>query len=138
MVQKSLRGIGLALLLLLAPATAFAQCELRSPAPFSDQGFYDFNREYVQTLARWGIFKDDLNPVARTNVCPAFEPPTVPSLYAFSYTVTIVNSGDVPAQLIGRQWLLTNQDSAPPPSAAAARRDMVAGRHCHGRRWPLH
>ncbi len=28
--------------------------------------------------------------------------------YAFSYTVTIVNSGDVPAQLIGRQWLLTD------------------------------
>jgi ApaG protein len=28
--------------------------------------------------------------------------------YAFAYTVTIVNSGEVPAQLIGRQWLITD------------------------------
>jgi ApaG protein len=28
--------------------------------------------------------------------------------YAFAYTVTIVNSGDVAAQLIGRQWIITN------------------------------
>lgn len=28
--------------------------------------------------------------------------------YAFSYTVTIVNSGDVAAQLIGRHWVITD------------------------------
>ena len=28
--------------------------------------------------------------------------------YAFAYTVTIVNSGDVPAQLIGRHWIITD------------------------------
>ena len=28
--------------------------------------------------------------------------------YAFSYTVTIVNTGEVPAQLIGRHWLITD------------------------------
>jgi len=28
--------------------------------------------------------------------------------YAFSYTVTIVNSGTVAAQLIGRHWLITD------------------------------
>jgi ApaG protein len=28
--------------------------------------------------------------------------------YAFAYTVTIVNSGDVPAQLIGRHWVITD------------------------------
>lgn len=28
--------------------------------------------------------------------------------YAFSYTVTIVNSGDVTAQLIGRHWVITD------------------------------
>ena len=26
--------------------------------------------------------------------------------YAFSYSVTVVNTGDVPAQLIGRHWLI--------------------------------
>jgi len=69
------------------PSTAFAACELRSPAPFSEQGFRDFNREYVQTLARWGIYRDEINPVARTNVCPVYNPPVEPVLYAFSYTV---------------------------------------------------
>ena len=28
--------------------------------------------------------------------------------YAFAYTVTIVNSGTVAAQLIGRHWLITD------------------------------
>jgi ApaG protein len=32
--------------------------------------------------------------------------------YAFSYSVTIVNSGDVPAQLIGRHWLITDASGA--------------------------
>jgi len=37
------------------PTSAFAACELRSPQPFSERGFDDFNREYVKTLSRWGI-----------------------------------------------------------------------------------
>jgi hypothetical protein len=74
------------------PSTAFAACELRSAAPFSEQGFRDFNREYVQTLARWGIYKDEVNPVARTNVCPAYDAPAEPVLYAFSYTVPAPNA----------------------------------------------
>ena len=69
------------------PTTAFAACELRSPAPFSEQGFVDFNRQYVQTLERWGLYRDGVNPVARTNVCPEHGAPAVPSLHAFSYTV---------------------------------------------------
>ena len=28
--------------------------------------------------------------------------------YAFAYTVTIVNSGEVAAQLIGRHWIITD------------------------------
>lgn len=69
------------------PSTAFAACELRSAEPFTEQGFNDFNRQYVKTLARWGIFRNDMNPVARTNVCPEYEKPREPVLYAFSYTV---------------------------------------------------
>lgn len=69
------------------PMTAFCACELRSPEPFSEQGFTDFNRLYVGTLERWGIFSNDTNPVARTNVCPEFDKPAVPSMHAFSYTV---------------------------------------------------
>ena len=69
------------------PVTSFCACELRSPAPFTDQGFIDFNRVYVRTLERWGIFKNDENPVARSNVCPEINPPTEPSFEAFCYTV---------------------------------------------------
>ena len=69
------------------PLAAFCACELRSPAPFTEQGFLEFNRLYTSTLERWGIYRDGVNPVARTNVCPAFEPPAKPALYAFSYTV---------------------------------------------------
>lgn len=79
-VEEHFRAIG-------RPTTSFAACELRSPAPFTEQGFIDFNRQYVQTLERWGVYKDEVNPVARTNVCPEHDKPAAPSLYAFSYTV---------------------------------------------------
>ena len=69
------------------PTTSFCACELRSPRPFTEQGFADFNRVYVQTLERWGVYRDGRNPVARTNVCPAYDAPPEPSFYAFSYTV---------------------------------------------------
>jgi ApaG protein len=29
-------------------------------------------------------------------------------LYSFAYTITITNSGEVPAQLISRHWIITN------------------------------
>jgi hypothetical protein len=79
-VERHISGLG-------RPSTAFAACELRSAAPFTEQGFQDFNREYVRTLERWQIYEDGKNPVARTNVCPAHGKPTEPVLYAFSYTV---------------------------------------------------
>ena len=69
------------------PSTAFAACELCSAEPFTEQGFEAFNREYVKTLARWGIYRNEANPVARTNVCPGYDKPREPMLYAFSYTV---------------------------------------------------
>src|SRR5262245_11787997 len=70
------------------PLTAFCACELRSPAPFTEEGFRAFNEVYVGTLARWGIFDGTTNPVARSNVCPAIDPPVAPSFHAFSFTVT--------------------------------------------------
>src|SRR6185312_17131097 len=71
------------------PVTAFCACELRSPVPFTPDGFKDFNKLYVETLKAWGIYGggSDDNPVARSNVCPQVEPPAEPSLHAFSFTV---------------------------------------------------
>jgi len=68
------------------PMTAFCACELRSPAPFTEQGFRAFNRQYVGTLESWGIFKNEVNPVARSNVCPAIDPQAAPSFHAFCFT----------------------------------------------------
>jgi hypothetical protein len=69
------------------PPSAFCACELRSPAQFTDAGFVAFNRHYVERLESWGIFRDEVNPVARSNVCPEIDPPATPSLYAFCYTM---------------------------------------------------
>lgn len=87
------------------PLTAFCACELRSPAPFDEAGFLVFNKAYVGTLKSWGIFDDTTNPVARSNVCPEFDPPAVPGFYAFCYTVpdalarpsfVVAGSGEAP------------------------------------------
>ena len=87
------------------PLTAFCACELRSPAPFTEAGFAAFNKIYVGTLERWKIFDGKTNPVARSNVCPAIDPPSEPSFHAFSYTeaaqdaepsFVIAGSGEAP------------------------------------------
>ena len=87
------------------PMTAFCACELRSPEPMSESAFRDFNQVYVDRLSRWGVIVAGANPVARSNVCPAYAPPAEPGFHAFSYTVedsaaapsfVIAGSGEVP------------------------------------------
>jgi hypothetical protein len=78
LIERYLRQQGL-------PLLAFCACELRSPAPFTDAGFVAFNRHYVGTLERWGVMRDDKNPVARSNVCPELNKPAEPSFHAFSF-----------------------------------------------------
>jgi hypothetical protein len=68
------------------PLTAFAACELRSPAPWNDEGFRTFNQRYVETLREWGVYDGKTNPVARSNVCPERDPPKESCFYAFSFT----------------------------------------------------
>lgn len=79
------------------PLTAFAACELRSPAPFTEQGFRDFNAIYIETLIDWGIMRDGINPIARSNVCPKLDPPEEPGFHAFSFTV---EAADAPASFV--------------------------------------
>jgi hypothetical protein len=87
------------------PPSAFCACELRSPAPFTEAGFKAFNEIYVGTLLDWGVIEGDLNPVARSNVCPEIDPPAEPSFHAFSFTTSaadaphsfvIAGSGEAP------------------------------------------
>jgi hypothetical protein len=72
--------------------TAFGACELRSPAPFTEEGFRAFNEIYIKTLVDWGIMKDGVNPVARSNVCPKIDPPSEPGFHAFSFTTVAANT----------------------------------------------
>lgn len=86
-LEEGFRAVEAHLAAIGRPLAAFCACELRSPAPFTEEGFLAFNRGYVGTLERWGIFRDGRNPVARSNVCPEIDPPPTPSLYAFAYTL---------------------------------------------------
>jgi hypothetical protein len=87
------------------PLAAFCACELRSPAPFTETGFRQFNEIYVGTLEKWGHIAGGLNPVARSNVCPAIDPPPEPSFDAFCFTTeaklaqpsfVVAGSGEAP------------------------------------------
>jgi hypothetical protein len=87
------------------PVTALCACELRSPEPFSEGGFDAFNRLYAARLDQWGVLQGQVNPVARTNICPELGKPEAVSLHAFSYTVpdasaqasfVVAGSGEAP------------------------------------------
>ena len=48
----------------------------------------------------------------QVQVRPAFLPEqSAPAagVYAFSYTITVTNTGQVPGQLIARHWIITNE-----------------------------
>ncbi len=75
------------------PRSALCAAELRSPRPFSFGGFGEFNQGYVAVLQEWGLFRDGLNPVARSNVAPEIDPPAEPSFHAFCYTVASGRTG---------------------------------------------
>ena len=69
------------------PSTALCACELRSPAPMTEEDFVVFNQGYVQPLTRMGLYRDGVNPVARCNLVPGALPPLEPSFFGFSYVV---------------------------------------------------
>jgi hypothetical protein len=98
LIEAHLKRIG-------RPLTALCACELRSPEPFSEGGFDAFNRLYASRLDQWGVLQGQVNPVARTNICPEIAKPETVSLHAFSYTVAdssaqgsfvVAGSGEAP------------------------------------------
>jgi hypothetical protein len=103
------------------PLTAFCACELRSPAPFTEDGFRAFNEIYVVTLRRWGLFDGTVNPVARSNVCPEIDPPPEPSFHAFSYTVRAAAGG------AGRDFVIAGSGEAREGGASYRERTVRRG-----------
>ena len=68
------------------PRAALCAIALRSPKPFTFEGFAEFNAGYRSLLEAWGLLIDGANPIARTNVAPLIGAPAEPSLYGFAYT----------------------------------------------------
>jgi hypothetical protein len=97
------------------PIVAFCACELRSPAQFTEQGFQAFNKTYVDILEGWGLYDGGRNPVARSNVCPANDPPEEVSLHAFAFTV--------PATTPERSFIVSG--SAEAPEGRGSYRDYI-------------
>ena len=116
--------------------TAFCACELRSPAPFTDEGFRAFNESYVARLRTWGLFDGTVNPVARSNVCPEINPPSVPSFHAFSFTIeathasptfVIAGSGEAPEGSVGSYAQRAVRSGETSPDAIREKARFVLG-----------
>ncbi len=111
------------------PTTALCAAELRSPQPFTMAGFQGFNRDYVDVLGQWGLVRNGLNPVARSNVCPLHAAPAEPGLHAFCYTVptgaapqpatfVVAGSGEWPEHLPFPEGIVARGDTSPTGMAA--------------------
>lgn len=79
---------------------ALCAVQLRCPQPYPMQGFVAFNDEYRQVLTEWDLLREGLNPVARTNVSPAFAPPTETRMHAFAYTTPAAATNVAPSLVI--------------------------------------
>jgi hypothetical protein len=111
--------------------TALCAISLRSPRPYSFQGFADFNAEYASLLQSWGVFVNGVNPIARTNVAPVVGPPSEPVLYAFSFTqpcpgnppatCVVAGAGELPEGILARDDIVALGDSSPPGLSIKAR-----------------
>ena len=105
------------------PKAALCAISLRSPRPFTFQGFADFNAEYAAILQSWDLFVDGVNPVARTNVAPVISPPAEPMLYGFSFTrpctgnststFVVAGAGELPEGVLSREGIVALGDTSP-------------------------
>ena len=96
------------------PRAALCAMELRSPAPFTFDGFVQFNAGYRAILEEWGLLVGGQNPVARTNIAPAVHPPAEPSLYAFSFTVPANAPSGMPTFIVAGAGDLRDQAELTP------------------------
>jgi hypothetical protein len=104
------------------PAQSLCGIELRSPRPFSFDGFNQFNQEYIEQLKQRGLLVNDVNPVARTNVAPEVRPPSEVLLYGFSYTAparitkqtfVIAGAGELSGDRLDARDIVSRGDVSP-------------------------
>lgn len=104
------------------PRTALSGIELRSPAPFTFDGFAKFNEGYRSLLAEWDILIGEDNPIPRTNVAPVVAEPAEPALYAFAYTVPgttpaptfiVAGAGEMRDRAQGAEGIVRHGETSP-------------------------
>src|SRR6266705_6719303 len=112
------------------PRAALCGIELRSPAPFSFDGFDEFNEGYRSLLAEWKILVGDDNPIPSTNVCPSSGAPCETSLYAFDSTVAgttpaptfiVAGAGEMRERGRGAEGIVRHGDTSPAAMREKAR-----------------
>ena len=122
-IERHLRAQG-------RPRTALCGIELRSPAPFTFEGFDTFNQGYRALLADWQILVDGENPIPRTNVAPVIGAPAEPSLYGFAYTIpgatpmqtfVVAGAGEMRDRTRGPQGIVRLGDTSPEAMREKAR-----------------
>lgn len=106
------------------PRHALCGVELRLPGPLSFDGFAAFNARYQQLLDDLGLLIDGCNPVARTNVAPAVDPPAEPALYGFSYTAPCTDADGLRTFVVAGAGDLMDQANL--SAAAVVRPDEVS------------
>ena len=112
--------------------------------------FRRFQRRVRRHPARWGVFVNGVNPVARTNVAPVIHPPSEPALYGFCLTMPCANNksptfvvagaGELPEGLLSRDGIVGLGDTSPEGLAIKAHfvMDLMETRlHGLGVDWPL-
>jgi hypothetical protein len=105
------------------PRATLCAIELRSPCPFTFDGFAEFNGIYANILRSWGLFVDGVNPIARTNIAPDVVAPAEPSLYAFTYsrpcevnlplTFVVAGAGELPEGILSHEAIIRVGDTSP-------------------------
>ena len=112
------------------PRAALCAIELRSPAPFTFDGFDAFNAGYQALLKEWNLLVAGANPIARTNVAPVAGAPPEPSLYGFGYTVPgatqrptfiVAGAGEMRERGVGVEGIVRHGETS-----AAAMREKAA------------
>jgi hypothetical protein len=119
------QGLELAAKLLAAagrPPTALAALELRAPKIMSRQEFSTFNGRYLEALRSRGFVTGDGVAVARSNMVPAYEPPSTDFVAAFTYAAPsgAGATGGRDFLLSGRPEFATNPDRVIAPGDISA------------------
>jgi hypothetical protein len=71
------------------PHQALCGLELRCSAPYTQEGFLEFNGGYGEVLSEWGLYEGAVGTgsTTRTNIAPGYQAPGEEVMTAFSYTV---------------------------------------------------